>query len=96
MDAFIHLDTISDFNCRKCTLLSSSRELGKKIEQLQNPPAPAPTLDTDADAEDEDMTVTSVSKPENNALRILISQLEETKAKIDECLATNIEMDLVR
>ncbi|KAG0334129.1 hypothetical protein BG000_008604 [Podila horticola] len=94
LDAFIHLDTISDFNCRKCTLLSSSRELGKKIEQLQNPSAPAPTLDTDADAEDDDTTVTSVSKPDNNALRILISQLEETKAKIDECLATNIEMDL--
>ncbi|KAG0040518.1 hypothetical protein BGZ82_001844 [Podila clonocystis] len=92
LDAFIHLDTISDFNCRKCTLLNSSRELGKKIEQLRTSTAPTPTLDTGA--EDEDTMETSVSKPDNTALRILISQLEETKTKIDECLATNIEMDL--
>ncbi|KAG0202999.1 hypothetical protein BGX33_009359 [Mortierella sp. NVP41] len=31
--SFIHLDTISDFNCRKCTLLGASKDLGRKIEQ---------------------------------------------------------------
>ncbi|KAF9120128.1 hypothetical protein BGW39_011650, partial [Mortierella sp. 14UC] len=33
LDSFIHLDTISDFNCRKCTLLGASADLGRKIEQ---------------------------------------------------------------
>ncbi|KAK3827378.1 MAG: hypothetical protein J3R72DRAFT_374161, partial [Linnemannia gamsii] len=33
LDSFIHLDTISDFNCRKCTLLGASMDLGRKIEQ---------------------------------------------------------------
>ncbi|KAF9286879.1 hypothetical protein BGZ88_008845 [Linnemannia elongata] len=33
LDSFIHLDTISDFNCRKCTLLGASKDLGRKIEQ---------------------------------------------------------------
>ncbi|GJJ71528.1 ubiquitin carboxyl-terminal hydrolase 1 [Entomortierella parvispora] len=33
LDAFIHLDTINDFNCRKCTLLSASQDLELKIKQ---------------------------------------------------------------
>ncbi|KAG0205047.1 hypothetical protein BGX28_003211 [Mortierella sp. GBA30] len=32
LDAFIHLDMISDFNCRKCTLLKASKDLENKIE----------------------------------------------------------------
>jgi len=54
----------------------------------------APTADTYA--EDQDTTATTMAKPIDIAQRIRLSQLEQTKAKIDECLATNIEMDLVR
>ncbi|KAF9388501.1 hypothetical protein CPB97_000941 [Podila verticillata] len=90
LDAFIHLDTINDFNCRKCTLLNSSRELGMSIVQLHNSLALTP----DTYAEGQDTTATSVAKPVDIAQRVRLSQLEQTKAKIDECLATNIEMDL--
>ncbi|KAG0047370.1 hypothetical protein BGZ83_007555 [Gryganskiella cystojenkinii] len=33
LDAFIHLDTIHDFNCRKCTLIGASKDLERKISQ---------------------------------------------------------------
>ncbi|KAF9918141.1 hypothetical protein FBU30_000359 [Linnemannia zychae] len=33
LDSFIHLDTINDFNCRKCTLIGASNDLGRKIDQ---------------------------------------------------------------
>ncbi|KAF9566419.1 hypothetical protein EC968_003763 [Mortierella alpina] len=33
--SFIHLDTISDFNCRKCTLVKASRDLGQTIQQVK-------------------------------------------------------------
>ncbi|KAF9111498.1 hypothetical protein BGX27_004837 [Mortierella sp. AM989] len=33
LDSFINLDTITDFNCRKCTVMSASKDLEQKIEQ---------------------------------------------------------------
>lgn len=53
-------------------------------------------LTPDTYAEGQDTTATTMAKPIDIAQRIRLSQLELTKAKIDECLATNIEMDLVR
>ncbi|KAG0225203.1 hypothetical protein BGX31_007710 [Mortierella sp. GBA43] len=32
LEAFIHLDTITDYNCRKCTVMHASQDLGRKIE----------------------------------------------------------------
>jgi hypothetical protein len=32
MDTFIHLDTITDFICRKCTVMYASQDLARKIE----------------------------------------------------------------
>ncbi|KAG0309768.1 hypothetical protein BGZ98_008225 [Dissophora globulifera] len=33
LESFIHLDTITDFHCRKCTVMSASKDLERKIEQ---------------------------------------------------------------
>ncbi|KAF9925513.1 hypothetical protein BGZ67_008566 [Mortierella alpina] len=33
--SFIHLDTISDFNCRKCTLVKASKDLEQTIQQVK-------------------------------------------------------------
>lgn len=62
------------------------------IVQLHNSLALTP----DTCAGGQDTTATTVAKPVDIAQRVRLSQLEQTKAKIDECLATNIEMDLVR
>ncbi|CAO3568865.1 unnamed protein product [Mortierella alpina] len=33
--SFIHLDTISDFNCRKCTLVKANKDLEQTIQQVK-------------------------------------------------------------
>ncbi|KAF8941046.1 hypothetical protein BGZ58_002860 [Dissophora ornata] len=33
LDSFIHLDTITDFNCRKCTVMNAGKDLERKIDQ---------------------------------------------------------------
>ncbi|KAG0251409.1 hypothetical protein BG011_007627 [Mortierella polycephala] len=35
LESFIHLDTISDFKCRKCTLIKASKDLAVRIEQCK-------------------------------------------------------------
>ncbi|KAG0353822.1 hypothetical protein BGZ54_002027, partial [Gamsiella multidivaricata] len=37
LESFIHLDTITDFNCRKCTVLKASKDLERMIEQGRKP-----------------------------------------------------------
>ncbi|KAF9393570.1 hypothetical protein BGZ94_006772, partial [Podila epigama] len=101
-----------DFNCRKCTLLQASRDLGEKIAMEKtsgtksgitaattpSTTATATTRPTGNDNENADGTLIDSSvkeEPDMSKRRIMdISQAEEIKAKIDECLATNIETDL--
>jgi len=119
------LDTIHDFNCRKCTLLSASRDLELMIEQGKR--KMALKKEKEDGKQDEDHTSTSTSSealengdPEENVsplenditgnrdgvdmdkklskakgTTITLEEMQSLKDKVDDCLANNIEMDLV-
>ncbi|KAG0262605.1 hypothetical protein BGZ95_003991 [Linnemannia exigua] len=154
LDSFIHLDTISDFNCRKCTLLGASMDLGRKIEQgtkvqkqreqkeqegkVQQPMeqiqhqmnsnttttnCPADNQhqvnDIEGHAAADEPTSTQDTPPARTKRRrssrllsprtesstdnkdtstkpgkISLAEMGQMKAKVDQCLASDIEMDL--
>ncbi|KAG9063415.1 hypothetical protein KI688_004297 [Linnemannia hyalina] len=141
LDSFIHLDTISDFNCRKCTLLGASKDLGRKIEQgkrlqrqreekeqgqHQTDSATTTILplegqqqgncveDSVAEAEQVSTQTPSPAKRRRSSRllssldepssedketsskpgKISMVEMEQLKARVDYCLASDIEMDL--
>ncbi|KAG0282600.1 hypothetical protein BGZ96_000314 [Linnemannia gamsii] len=143
LDSFIHLDTISDFNCRKCTLLGASKDLGLKIEQgnkfqkqqeekkvqEQRQTDSGTTMTYSQDSQPQDTEVEdSLTKTEQASTqeaptrvkkrrssrplaspaelssddketspkpkKISLAEMEQLKARVDQCLACNIEMDL--
>ncbi|KAF9544477.1 hypothetical protein EC957_012079 [Mortierella hygrophila] len=141
LDSFIHLDTISDFNCRKCTLLGASKDLGRKIEQgkrlqrqreekelgqRQTDSATTTILplesqqqgncaeDSMAEAEQVSTQTPSPAKRRRSSRllksldesssegketsskpgKISLVEMEQLKARVDYCLASDIEMDL--
>ncbi|KAG0372599.1 hypothetical protein BGX24_012826 [Mortierella sp. AD032] len=153
LDSFIHLDTISDFNCRKCTLLGASMDLGRKIEQgkkiqkqreqkeleakeqqvmeqSQHQMNTSTTMtcptdnqqqvnDIEGNATSDEPTSTQDAIPARTKRRrssrllsprtesstdnkdtstkpgkISLTEMEQMKAKVDQCLASDIEMDL--
>lgn len=144
LDSFIHLDTISDFNCRKCTLLGASKDLGLKIEQgrefqrLQEEKKMQEQHQTNSDTtmthvqdsqlQDNDLEdsitkteqastqeaptrakkrrssrlLASPTEPSSDGKetspkpgKISLAEMEQLKSRVDQCLANNIEMDLV-
>ncbi|KAF9124791.1 hypothetical protein BGX30_000793 [Mortierella sp. GBA39] len=142
LDSFIHLDTISDFNCRKCTLLGASKDLGRKIEQgkrlqrqreekeqgqRQTDSATTTILPLEsqqqgncvedsmaAEAEQVSTQIPSPAKRRRSSRllssldesssegketsskpgKISLVEMEQLKARVDHCLASDIEMDL--
>lgn len=144
LDSFVHLDTISDFNCRKCTLLRASKDLGRKIEQgkklqkqrkekeqeqrqtdsttttilplelqqqgdcvedsmaeaeqvlAQGTPSPAKRRRSSRLLRSLTESSSEGKETSSKSGKISLEEMEQLKARVDHCLASDIEMDLVR
>ncbi|KAF9899392.1 hypothetical protein EC991_008940 [Linnemannia zychae] len=79
LDSFIHLDTISDFNCRKCTLLGASADLSRKIEQGKK----IQRQRENKEQEGQELQALEQSEYQMNS-RILMTLTEETQHKLSD------------
>ncbi|KAF9384291.1 hypothetical protein BGX21_001334, partial [Mortierella sp. AD011] len=116
LDSFINLDTITDFNCRKCTVANASKDLERKIEQGRRSLAEMEKRQVTSDGTHSktgygrradqsevngDYAHASGSRNAKRSssgatteTKISLKDMEKLKEKVDQCLASNIEMDL--
>ncbi|KAF9972360.1 hypothetical protein BGZ73_004548 [Actinomortierella ambigua] len=119
LDDFVHLDTIHDFNCRKCTVVNALEEVNQIIDNTQRRLVALETSSngssqvssngkqgsssdssTSTDSKDKSTSTSmqrrssGTAKLDESRIRANLEQALQWRAKIQECLQHNIEMDL--